>query len=76
MSKDKFQEKKEIPQGIYMLFKATGKGNMTSQMKMERATIPDISNAIVWCELTKEKLLQEFKKLAKIDYSKDLREKE
>ena len=76
MAKDKLQEKKEIPQGIYMLFKATGKGNMVSQMKMNRATIPDISGAIVWCELTKEKLLQEFKKLAKIGYSRDLKEKE
>ena len=75
MAKNKPQEKKEIPQGIYIRFKATGKGNMVSQMKMERATIPDISSAIVWCELTKEKLLQEFKKLAKIDYSENLKEK-
>jgi hypothetical protein len=76
MAKDKSQEKKEIPQGIYMLFKATGKGNIASKMKMERATIQDISSAIVWCELTKEKLLQEFKKLAKINYSEGLKEKE
>ena len=76
MAKDKSQEKKEIAQGIYMLFKATGKGNIASKMKMERATIQDISSAIVWCELTKEKLLQEFKKLAKINYSEGLKEKE
>ena len=73
MGKDKSNEKKEIPQGIYMLFK-TNKGKTISQMKLERATIPDISNAIIWCELTKENLLEEFKKLANIDYRREVKE--
>ena len=73
MGKDKSNEKKEIPQGIYMLFK-TNKGKTISQMKLERATITDISNAIIWCELTKENLLEEFKKLANIDYRREVKE--
>ena len=74
MAKDKPQEKKEAPPGIYMFFKSTGKGNVKSQMNLKRATVPDISSAIVWCEITKERLLKEFKKLAEISYTEDLKE--
>lgn len=62
MAKDKLQEKKEIPQGLYMAFKSN-KGKVKSQMKLEKATIPDISSAIVWCEIVKEGLLGKYKEL-------------
>jgi len=72
MAKDKAKEKKEIPQGIYILFKVTEGGKVVSRMKLQKATITDISNAIVWCELTKEELLEHFKNLTKKGYSQDL----
>jgi len=72
MAKDKAKEKKDIPQGIYILFKVTEGGKVVSRMKLQKATITDISNAIVWCELTKEELLEHFKNLTKKGYSQDL----
>ena len=75
MAKDKPQEKKEIPRGIYILFKVTeepGGLKVVSRMKLEKATIADLSNAIVLCELTKEELLEHFKTLTKKGHSQDL----
>ena len=73
MAKDKSKENKEKLQGLYILFKSS-EGKVVSKMRLEKATISDISGAIVWCELTKEKLLKEFKKLAKIENSRDFKE--
>jgi len=69
---DEEKPEKEIPQGIYILFKVTGDGKVVSQMKLEKATLRELSNALVWCDLTKEELLQHFKNLTKKGYTQNI----
>ena len=66
------EKDKKIPQGVYMIFKSAN-GNMTSQMKMEKATMADISSAIVWCDLMKDDLFQRIKKIIKVDSRGDFK---
>ena len=65
MKKDKPQEKKEIPQGVYMFFKRS-EGQIQSTVHMEKANIDEMSNAVAWCEIMKEKLLEQIKKNSNI----------
>ena len=68
MTKEKIEDIKENPQGIFILFQMTG-GKLTSKMSVNKATVSDISSAFLWCEITKENLLNEFKKIATIEKS-------
>jgi len=61
MSEEK-NEKKGTIEGIYIAFKSN-KGRALSEMKLRKAKIVDISNAIIWCEMVKEGLLEKYKEL-------------
>jgi len=56
---------KKIPQGLYMIFRSN-QGKTMSQVKLEKATLIDISNAIIWCDITKERLLKQYKKMINV----------
>ncbi len=53
------------------MFKSV-QGKVESKMILEKATIIEINNSIVWLELTKTKLLQQVEKMISVKYDGDL----
>lgn len=70
---DKSNNKKKIPQGLYMAFKSN-QGKTESKMRMEKANLIDVSNGIIWCEIIKEKLLEQYKKMINMHMEESKRE--
>jgi len=72
--KTKPQEKTENDKGVYMAF-ISKQGKTQSKIKLKEANLGDISNAIIWCDIIKERLLKQYQKMINIRFGGNHEEK-